>query len=154
MVLALILIREFIAVRAKKRELDESSDFMQRLRAEIKRAERFNYKICVVLLEFPQKLPRRIHSSLQSVLPEAVIEAETREYDLVSRIDERMIFLALPYQSKTDMLPVIRERMCNIAESRKWGDFKMGMTLYPDDGMEADEVYKKTLTKLDEVNYE
>lgn len=154
LVLAVAVGRELMIIRSRKQVPMEMDEIMKRLKTEIKRAERFQYKVGLIILEFTQQSPRKIQTSLQSVLPEESIKKETREYDLIYKLDRNKFFLALPFQTDKDIVPVIGSRLKDISIARKWGQFKIGISLYPDDGSIMEELLEASMKKLDQAGFQ
>jgi hypothetical protein len=121
----------------------------------LKRAERFKYRVALIMVEFLQHSPPGVATSLlHKVMPDEHIREEIREYDLVFCLSNLRFCVILPFQSENIIEQVVSERLRDIAQTRKWDDFRKSLAIYPDDSMESEELYRVCFNRLEKANIE
>lgn len=151
-VILIALVREVIVRREQRIKTLEADELMKRMRVELKRAERFQYNVAVVAMDFQGSFSLRdALKLLMNIAPDQILKQELREYDLILRLDPTLLFLVIPFQSDVDIYNVIENRLTKIAEERKWKHHRMAIAIYPAEGAEAEEVRDMCLQKLERV---
>lgn len=150
-VAAAAIIREVIIRRSKRVQAVEGDVLLNRLRIELKRADRFHYHVALVALDFTGSFSvKSIVRAFNEVMPDHAIKEEVREYDLIVRMDPNLLFLVLPFSSDILIESVLEDRFSKLAAERKWKNHKMAVALYPEDADAAEAVRDLCLKKLKE----
>lgn len=120
------------------------------LAAEISRAERYNHKTGLLIVDVKSGVPRGVHY----FLPGRTIDVETiqnklRGHDQVIKMNFRRYKVILSQIAADDNPEKIKERLLKVAEEKGWGDARIGVSSYPRDGQTADDIIKAAEKNLD-----
>ena len=150
-VAAAAIAREVLIRRSERNKAVEGDELLSRLRIELKRADRFNYHVALVVLDFEGSFSvKSIIRAFNEVVPDQEIKKEVREYDLILRMNPNLLFLVLPFQSNIFIESVLESRISKLAAERKWKNLKMAVAIYPEDADAAEAVRDLCLRKLQE----
>ena len=143
------IIREILIRRAERMKTLEEDELLKRLRVELKRADRFQYQVALVALDFTGSLSvKSVTKLIEEVVPDKVLQQEMREYDLIIRLDPHLVYMVIPYSSDIDIESVISNRLDKIAAEKKWKEHRIAVAVYPKEGNEAEEVREVCAQKL------
>ncbi|MBL7192283.1 hypothetical protein ISS30_11395 [bacterium] len=132
---------------------DGVNKLLHSLRIEIKRAQRFQYGVSLMIIECPNPPALGIERALLSgEITSEKIYKELREYDLVIRLDKRKFALILPFNLQVQFASAIQTRLYRIFPKYRCSNFAAGISAYPDNGDQAEQLFQicqNELTKPD-----
>jgi hypothetical protein len=134
----------------KKTEKAESL-LKNKLTQEIKRAERFDFKIALVFLGLTKTSPPKLLLSLSSIKAEPFLKNAIRPYDFIIALPQNKFGMMFPFQSQEPIENAINQRITKLSQDNNWGKFAMTMAIYPDEAKDAENllcICKKRLESM------
>jgi hypothetical protein len=125
-----------------------------RLEPEIKRAERFQFQIALLLLQFQELAPPRLISTWKRSRPETNLKKATRPYDLVVPFPENRFAIAVFFQNEKSIETVITQRIAKLAEEHHWGKFCSALSIFPDEAKDVETMLNLCKKRIESVKAE
>lgn len=145
-VVAVVLVITFI-FWYRNRLFESSRRTIKRvLEREIERADRYYYAMGLLILELSESIPRGVHRFLPGTTIDVEhLERHLRRYDVVVKTDVRRYTALLPQTAAADGTVAVRRRLEKVAQEQGWGEVRIGVATYPQDGRTADELLQAAL---------
>lgn len=111
------------------------------LKMEVARAKRSGRSLAVLLLEMDNSVPRGVHEFLPGrTLTVSIVSDTIRETDFLERTGFRVYTVILTETNHIEGAMVVKRRMIETAEQKNWGEIKLGLASYPENGNTAKEL--------------
>jgi len=122
------------------------------LAREISRAKRFNQKTGLLILDVKNAVPRGVHYFLPGrTVDVEFLQSKLREHDHIIKMSLRRYKVILSQIASEDSPEIIKDRLLKIAEEKKWGNVRIGVSSYPRDGETPDDLIKAAEKDMEEI---
>jgi hypothetical protein len=115
---------------------------------EINRSQRFDLNFSLLVVDISHSVPRGLSKLLPgNVLSFHLLQKYIRSYDNIIGPHRRRYYIV---SSQTDRkgASAVMQRIYDLAEEHKWGDLKIGMAIYPEDGKTSQALLSKAINEL------
>ncbi|MBI4640308.1 MAG: hypothetical protein HY731_06415 [Candidatus Tectomicrobia bacterium] len=113
-------------------------DVVQAINRELSRSQRFQQQFALLLLDIPGSVPHGVHKVLPGkTLGVKHLEDQVRPYDTVTEVGLRRYMVILP-QTELAGTAVVKERIRALARQHGWGEVRIGLAVYPENGNTGD----------------
>ncbi len=108
---------------------------------EVSRAKRAGRSLGFLLIEIDNSVPRGTSEFLPGrTLMVTLFEDAIRNTDMLERTGFRLYSIILTETNQLEGSLVVKERIKNLAKDKGWGEIKVGLASYPDNGGTAQEL--------------
>ena len=115
---------------------------------EINRSRRHNLKFSVIVVDVSNSVPRGLSKLLPgSVLSFHVLQKHVRSYDSIIGPHRRRYYI-VSAQTDREGASAVKDRIYNLAREHDWGDLRIGMAIFPEDGKTAQALLNKALSEI------
>jgi hypothetical protein len=141
-VIALFVIFTIAVLIVFKKVIKSNNNRMARyLGIEVSRAKRSGRSLGFLLIEIDNSVPRGTSEFLPGrTLMVTLFEDAIRNTDMLERTGFRLYSIILTEINQSDGSLIVKERIKNLAKDKGWGEIKVGLASYPDDGVTAQEL--------------
>jgi hypothetical protein len=141
-VIALFVIFAIAVLFVFKKVIKSNSNRMARyLSVEVSRAKRSGRSLGFLLIEIDNSVPRGTSEFLPGrTLMVTLFEDAIRNTDMLERTGFRLYSIILTEINQSDGSLIVKERIKNLAKNKGWGEIKVGLASYPEDGVTAQEL--------------
>jgi hypothetical protein len=140
-VAGVVILVSIIIIVFKKAFKVKRSKMETVLTSEVNRAKRAGRSLGFVLIEICNSVPRGISEYLPGrTLMVNIFENAIRNTDMLERTDFRIYSIILTETREREGAVIAKDRIHNIAKEMGWGDIKIGLSSFPEDGGTAKEL--------------
>ena len=140
-IIIVIVALSFVFINQKGLYFTSKKIMRKNLETEISRAERYNHKTGLLILDVKNAVPRGIHYFFPGrTIDVESIQNKLRGHDQIIKMNFRRYKVILSQIAADDNPEKIKERIVDVAKEKEWGDVRIGVSLYPRDGQTAKDI--------------